>query len=74
MRVRANKTGYFNGLHIPDTDSAEFEVPNGTKGSWFEPVAPAKAAAPAKKGGKAAEAPAADTPDADQDGAGEGLV
>lgn len=69
MRVRANKTGYFNGLHIPDTDSAEFEVPEGTKGSWFEPVG-----APAKKGKKAAEAPAADAPAADQDGAGEGLV
>ena len=65
MRVRANKTGYFNGLHIPDTDSAEFDVPNGTKGSWFDPV---------KKGNKAAEAPAADAPAADQDGAGEGLV
>lgn len=36
MRVVASKVGYFNDtLHQP---GAEFEVPEGTKGSWFEPV------------------------------------
>lgn len=65
MRVRAIKTGFYNGLHIPDTDSAEFDVPDGSKATWFEPVKGKQA----KKGDKAAEAPAADTPAAD-----EGLV
>ncbi|MHB1368637.1 MAG: hypothetical protein ACYCW7_00320 [Pseudomonadaceae bacterium] len=65
MRVRAIKTGFYNGLRIPDTDSAEFDVPDGSKATWF---------APAKKGKKPAEAPAADTPTADQAAAGEGLV
>ena len=45
MLVRAINVGYFNGLRIPETDSAEFEVPDGTTGSWFVPVnSPAKAA------------------------------
>lgn len=52
MRVRASKTGYFNGLHIPDTDSAEFNVPNGSKATWFEPIKDSKKAA------KADDAPA----------------
>lgn len=39
MKVRATKTGYFDGLRIPDTDTAEFEVPEGSSATWFEPVA-----------------------------------
>ena len=60
MRVRATSTGYHNGLHIPGTDSEEFEVSDGETATWFEPVG--------KKGKKTAEPPAS------ADGAGEGLV
>ena len=38
MRVRATKAGFYGQLRLPDTDSAEFEVPDGAKASWFEPV------------------------------------
>lgn len=75
MRVRATKTGFYNGLRIPDTDSAEFDVPDGSKATWFEPVKADQAKGKqAKKGDKATEAPAADTPAADQAAADEGLV
>lgn len=49
MKVIATKLGYLGKLRQPGD---EFEVPNGTKGSWFEPVEQ-KAA---KSGGKNAEA------------------
>jgi len=58
MRVRAIQTGFYNSLRIPDTDSAEFEVPDGTKGSWFQPVEQ-KANG---KGGKKPEAQANEKP------------
>jgi hypothetical protein len=35
MKVRATKRGLFG--HIREIGD-EFEVPEGTKGSWFEPV------------------------------------
>ncbi len=35
MKVIATKLGYFGKLRQPGD---EFEVPDGTKGSWFEPV------------------------------------
>ena len=35
MRVVANSLGYFGALR---NAGDEFEVPDGTKGSWFAPV------------------------------------
>lgn len=35
MKVIATKPGYFGKLRQPGDD---FEVPDGAKGSWFEPV------------------------------------
>lgn len=35
MKVIASKLGYFGKLREPGD---EFEVPDGTKGSWFHPV------------------------------------
>ena len=35
MKVIATKLGYFGKLREPGD---EFEVPDGTKGSWFQPV------------------------------------
>lgn len=35
MKVIATKQGYLGKLRQPGD---EFEVPDGTKGSWFEPV------------------------------------
>lgn len=61
MKVIATKQGYLGKLRQPGD---EFEVPDGTKGSWFEPVKQAKAKA------KNAGAAAAD----DQGAEGEGLV
>lgn len=58
MRVRAIQTGFYNSLRIPDTDSAEFEVPDGTKGSWFQPVEQKDNG----KGGKKPEARANEKP------------
>ena len=51
MKVIATKLGYFGKLRQPGD---EFEVPDGTKGSWFQPVEQ-KASG---KGGKKPEAPA----------------
>ena len=51
MKVIATKQGYFGKLREPGD---EFEVPDGTKGSWFQPVEQ-KANG---KGGKKPEAPA----------------
>ena len=49
MKVIALKQGYFGKLRQPDD---QFEVPDGTKGSWFQPVKPVKP--------EAAEPPSAD--------------
>ena len=35
MKVIATKLGYFGKLRQPGD---EFDVPDGTKGSWFQPV------------------------------------
>ncbi len=43
MRVVAIKAGYFGQLREA---GEEFEVPDGTKGSWFQPV---QAAEPERK-------------------------
>ena len=55
MKVIATKQGYFGKLREPGD---EFEVPDGTKGSWFQPVGQ-KANG---KGGKKPEAPASEKP------------
>ena len=55
MKVIATKLGYFGKLRQPGD---EFEVPDGTKGSWFQPVEQ-KANG---KGGKKPEAPANEKP------------
>lgn len=60
MKVRAIQTGYFDGLHIPGTESELFVVPDGENGSWFEPAEPgdqaeAKKATRAAKGSAPAE-------------------
>lgn len=55
MKVIATKLGYFGKLREPGD---EFEVPDGTKGSWFQPVEQ-KANG---KGGKKPEAPANEKP------------
>lgn len=55
MKVIALKQGYFGKLRQPDD---VFEVPDGTKGSWFHPV---KQEAPAK-GVKKPEAAAGEKP------------
>lgn len=69
MRVRAIKIGYFHGLRIPGTESEEFEVPDGTTGSWFEPVrGPATAPIRPGKGKKDADEAAGG------ESAGDGLV
>ena len=55
MKVIATKQGYFGKLRdVGD----EFEVPEGSKASWFQPVAQ-KASG---KGGKKPEAPATEKP------------
>ncbi len=53
MLVKATSKGHFGSLReVGD----EFEVPHGTKGSWFTPVAAAANEKPAGKGkGKHAE-------------------
>lgn len=57
MKVIATKHGFFGKLRQP---GEEFDVPDGAKGSWFEPVAK-----------KASRKPAAETPAAE---AGDALV
>jgi len=49
MRVVANSIGYFGALR---SAGDEFEVPDGTKGSWFAPVAPEGKAKSAKSKAK----------------------
>lgn len=50
MKVTALRAGFFDGTLI--AEGQEFEVPTGTKGSWFVALdgvkAPIKAKAPAK--------------------------
>ena len=58
MKVIATKLGYFGKLREPGD---EFEVPDGTKGSWFQPVEQ-KANG---KGGKKPEAQANEKPAGD---------
>ena len=55
MKVIATKQGYLGKLRQPGD---EFEVPEGSKGSWFQPVEQ-KANG---KGGKKPEAPASEKP------------
>lgn len=55
MKVIATKLGYFGKLREPGD---EFEVPDGTKGSWIQPVEQ-KANG---KGGKKPEAQANEKP------------
>lgn len=50
MRVVANSKGYFGAVREA---GEEFEVPDGTKGSWFAPVA----VLPEKAPGKGAKRP-----------------
>ena len=38
MRVIAIKPGFYGQLRTPGTDSAEFDVPDGSKASWFVPA------------------------------------
>lgn len=66
MLVKANSIGYFGALR---SAGDEFEVPDGTKGSWFAPVEPeAKAKSAGKSKGKGAsqepEQPADEAADA----------
>lgn len=49
MKVKALQPGFFGGARI--REGQEFEVPSGTKGSWFVAVEEYKA--PAKAKGKA---------------------
>ena len=57
MRVIATAVGYDNKALRQPGD--EFEMPDGMKGSWFEPKDP-PVAPPARKGKAAAQAPAAE--------------
>lgn len=41
MRVKATKLGFYGGRRQPGD---EFDVPEGLKGSWFEPVVVAEPA------------------------------
>ena len=64
MKVIATKLGYFGKLREPGD---EFEVPEGTKGSWFKPVDAPEDEAPAvrrprKPKDEKAEGDAADGP------------
>lgn len=52
MKVKALQAGFFGGSRV--REGQEFEVPEGTKGSWFVVVEEYKA--PAKSKGKAAPA------------------
>lgn len=56
MKVIATKQGYFGKLRAAGD---EFEVPEGTKSSWFQPV---EQKASGKASGKKSEAQAAEKP------------
>jgi hypothetical protein len=49
MEVIALKQGYFGKLRAPDD---KFDVPDGTKASWFRPVEPKAKADKPKPAGK----------------------
>lgn len=59
MKVIATKQGYLGKLRQPGD---EFEVPDGTKGSWFEPVKQKAEDKKAKQGEKSADKSANDKP------------
>lgn len=46
MKVKALQAGFFNGSRV--RAGQDFEVPAGTKGSWFVPLEEFKAPAKAK--------------------------
>lgn len=52
MKVKATAPGFYGQLRLPDTDSAEFEVPDGSKASWFAPVETTTVETPKGKPGK----------------------
>lgn len=58
MKVKALETGFYAGGRV--RAGTVFDVPEGTKGKWFVPVAEVKAdaKADAKAKGKAEKAPA----------------
>ena len=63
MKVVANQRGYLGAIREPgDT----FEVPDGTKGSWFDPVPEVPVAAPTKAGKPKGKPDPNDTGDDDQ--------
>ena len=55
MKVIALKQGYFGKLREPGD---KFDVPDGSKASWFEPVDSAKQEAKPSKPAKPADDPA----------------
>ena len=57
MRVIATKPGFFSYLR---QEGDEFEVPEGTKGSWFKPEPADEPEAKPTRGRKAASEPADD--------------
>jgi hypothetical protein len=57
MRVIATKVGFFDYLRQV---GEEFEVPDGTKGSWFKPVPADEPEAKPARGRKASSEPADD--------------
>ena len=57
MRVIATKPGFFDYLR---QEGDEFEVPEGTKGSWFKPVSADEPEAKPTRGRKASSEPADD--------------
>lgn len=61
MKVIALKQGYFGRLREP---GHEFEVPDGTTASWFEPVKQQQQK-PEAKGGSKSTAPAVEKTAAD---------
>ena len=46
MLVISKARGYFNGIREP---GQKFEVPEGSKGSWFEPVDKPSESKPSRK-------------------------
>lgn len=55
MKVIALETGYHGGILRYEND--QFDVPEGSKASWYVPVASQTAASP-KNGGKGQQPPA----------------
>ena len=59
MKVIATKQGYFGKLRAVGD---EFEVPEGSKASWFQPVEQKASGKASGNGGKKPEAPATEKP------------